>query len=126
MYRILLKENSVLREEVRMLKLKLKTLQPSMIFVETEPLVESVVEPELREELDFGPILDVELEQESEPEPEPEPVIELEPVIVSILDEHEVNTPALDSIVTDNIVKYKCIKCGYKYRMNCVLCKNNI
>jgi hypothetical protein len=130
MYRILLKENSVLREEVRILKMKLKALEPYMIFEPPpeciiEPVILSEAEPDTIEEsnesvdsveddteLDFGPILEI----RQEPEPEPEARIELEPVNVSILDDP----------VVDNIVKYKCIKCGYKYKANCVLCKNNI
>jgi len=68
-------------------------------------------------ELDLGPVLEhMVIESESDDEIIPEPMIELEPIDVSILDDP----------VVDNIVKYKCIKCGYKYKANCVLCKNNI
>jgi rubrerythrin len=128
MYAVLLKENKILREEIAKLRERVKNCKCDISYV-VEP--EIIPEPKPYEIIHEEPLAPEppEVIQEIIPEPEiPEPEI---PEIIpepKILETIHVTIVEDELLAIDNKskTKYKCIRCGFRYKPNCPYCKNNV
>lgn len=130
MYKILLKENNLLRAENLTLRNQIKEFN-KLNKPEVVEMVEDVFDEVLDDtcdELDnvsaeqIDEIVEDVLEESDNPDGE-----HIKEVLEDVLEEVYVNV--IEEVHEDkhkHIPRYKCIKCNYKYKPNCAYCKNII